>query len=351
MRRSSFLTLFLAACAAAPVAYGQTPSDGDTLAALKARTSFTDEDRQKLNAWTEKQVTALVDGAAGAAATLRTTEGGTDAFREAYGVALSAAVASRYKEAAEGPAAQLLAVLSAADTIDAHRIFIEGLRDERISVRAAAAIGLRTLQRRISAAGGAYFTDAMEGLRAAMKKEASPVALRLMYGAMDYRNSGATPADPKLTVSVLLDVLESRVDAYQKETGRAFAADGPGLALATSLAGQMGDGEKSRLAKAAAGILRGAVSAYTTEYFQLDARRDSELLVRTRNALEALIAEAEKALVAALGLGSKPHPKLVAAMETGDKIKTYHAMNEWADLLKEAGLGDFGIATTDVEGG
>lgn len=333
--------ILLVLATAAPLAAQDTPEQPEVIEQLQGKGVLADEDAAALRTWVTQQVQTLSadDPAVGATAArdLRTSYKGTPAFREAYVTACTEVIETAYKRARRDAAARLIAVLNALNEPAIRPVLIEALGDERVPVRAAAAIGLRNLQPKLAGAGGDAMANTIAALREAGKREESPVVLQLIYRALDF---GSTPSDPKAIVAALLELLEARGAQYGTRNVKAEAADRVGLELAGRLSGQLDEDGRRRLAIATAKMLHYAVTRYAGELHKIDDKTSSPLQVALRNRME-LFVEASEELLSSLTDPPASEDFVTVTVEMQERVQeekaTYMkiAMNEWATLLRQ----------------
>ncbi|MFQ5805191.1 MAG: hypothetical protein ACE5I3_01935 [Phycisphaerae bacterium] len=328
-------------CVAPPATAQEPPGQQDAVKSLQNKSVLTDEDRATLRAWVEERVQLIVAGeprdAATAVKELRRRYAGTDGFKEAYATVSAEMIGSAYKQAQRDSAARLIAVLNTLNHQASYKLLIDALGDRRVPVRTTAAIGLRRLQKELVRAGGNVFAESIAALREAGKRETSPVALQLIYRAMDYTEVGANPPDPKANALALLELLEARGEQYGARSVKAEGADRPGLELAGKLSGQMDEQGRQRLIIASAKMLHYGVTQYTSELHKIRDKTSSPVQIALRNRMELFIAATEELLVK---LTSPEEFRTVTAemqeKPEGPKVTDMKiAMDKWADLLQE----------------
>jgi hypothetical protein len=362
----------LALGVALPSAAQEAPAQQDVIDQLQAKSALTDEDRAKLREWVGQRVQAIVagdpSGSAEAVSQLRKRFTGTDGFKEAFAAVTAELIGSAYKQAKRDSAARLLAVLNTLNQVSSYKVLIEALGDKRVPVRSAAAIGLRRLQDNLARAGGDALSESITALREAGKRETSPVALQLIYRAMDYTGVKVNPPDPKAGALALLELLEARGEQYQaaaqeivrqpdKPTAnnvKAEGADRPGLELAGKLIGQMDEQGRQRLIVACAKMLHYAVIRYTSELHKIEDKTSSPLQIALRDRMELFIMTAEELLAKLTPFPKVEGVKTIAAEmqeQEQDKKAVYMkiAMNAWADVLQERFQFDLHIKGTEPE--
>lgn len=331
----------------------QPPAAQDVIARLQTKSELTDEDRAQLRQWLTQQVQAIATGevsqAAKAGQVLRKRlTVGTDAFKNALAELTIEAVQGAYRQARRDQAAQLLALVSGLERVSAQPLFVEALRDQRVPVRSAAAIGLRRLRPKLAAAGGETFSSSLTALREAGKREESPVTLQLIYRALDYTAADLTNPDPKLTAAAVLELLEARAAQYAGGQPKAAGADGPGLLLADRLSGQLGEEERARLALAAAKMLRYGVERYTGDLYRVDDKLSGPVRIAERNRMELFIIAAEKLLTKLTAPPAAPAVAREMQEREAEEKVTYMKIewNKWADFLQQRYQVDLHSAAT-----
>lgn len=311
------------------------PGQVDPLQELRIKEAFTDEDRARIGTWVDEQVAAVqagdVVGAAGATAALRDGAKGTSAFREAYAGQVLRAVGAAYREAKRENAVRLITVLNALNEPVAYSLLIEALGSQEISVRYAAAAGLRNLRAKIAVAGGKYFSEALEALRQAALKEPVRLVLSTIYDAMNYPEVAPNPPEPKAIVEALVSVLEARSQGYASGSIKAEGAEVAGLKVAMSLRTFMTEADKKRVTAAAGRIMMHSVERYTTAEKGADGVK---LPPSIRREIELMIIESEKLLRNLLGTGAEPN--VTKAMERVAITDMKVEFNKWAERLKKA---------------
>lgn len=331
-----------------PPAGAQQPGEktqAGELAAIQTQATISDEARSKLKEWIGKRVDSVVSQSGSAARTAATDlrvefarTGNSPAFKEAYVQIANEVIAPAYKSAQRDPATQLVAVLGAFNEVATSRTLIEALADERPSVRAAAASGLRTLRQKLVAAGGNAVNDAIDSLREAGRKETSLVGLQAIYAALNFPEAGAAP-DAKKNAMAVLDILETRAEQYASKTVKGGGADAAGLAVMNALKNALTDAERDRLAVIAGRMLLYSVHRYLAELIGVSEKTHSSLLVDERNHTEILIDECERTLKDVLKPQGGEEPNLGKALRDPGKdakdrpINIRNETNKWAKLL------------------
>jgi hypothetical protein len=318
------------------------------LAPIRAKTEITEEDRTQIRTFVNQRIAKVVGNDAAevrqAAEDLRTGFDGTEAFKRAYAAVCLEGIGSAFKKAELGPAARLLAVVNGFNVLDAHSLFLEALQDERVGVRAAGAIGLRTLREKLAAAGREVWQRVLDGLKEAGKKERSRDTLKTIYGALDYTRVPSTP-DAKASAAAVLELLEARARQYAAGNVSALGADDVGLRLAQSLTRVMEEADRKRLMVVVGTMMKYALERYTSGEKKLSAVTDKHAdreLVETRDAMERVILVGEELLV---GLLKPEKPPTVS-----DNLRKLNAADmkvewqKWVRLLRSAVNQDFSLA-------
>lgn len=319
---------------AAAAAAQDAKASPDPIKELRARESLNDEDRAAVQRWVESNVQKVrPDDPAGAGEALHALRdaSGSAAFREALAAACIRGIGEAYKSADPTAAARLISVVGELNEAPAYELLLAALRDERVAVRTAAAVGLRKLRVKIALAGGKALTDTLESLKEAGARESSAVTLDIIYHALDYPSAVPNPPDPRGNAEALLAILEARAEQYSAGAPRAVGADDTGLNVAAGMAKALTDAEKRRLTSAAARMLRYAVRAYVAGGRDGDAR----LPAATRRAMELLIIAAER-LLPSLVTPQGDAPSITRQMEKAELIKMRIEFEKWADIIKRA---------------
>ncbi len=327
---------------------GQEPPAAD-LSAIRTKTDLSDEDRAQIRNFVAERVGTIVTGPAGqtrpAGDELRDGYSGSDVFKREYLGACLEAIGSAYKQAGTVSATRLVTILNSFQAAESSPLLIEALRDERVGVRAAAAIGLRGLRAKVAANRDAY-QRVLDELKQAGKKERSPTALKAIYEAMNYADIPAAP-DQKGNLSALLEVLEARAGLYgSTDQVPGLGADEVGLKAAQSLAKATEDAERQRLLVVAATIMRYAVWQYVSsavtgppgQYTTREARQQQE-------ALERLILVGEE-LLAGLLKPEKP-PAVADYMKKANVEEMKAQWQSWVELLQKTVNRDFSLPATE----
>ncbi|MCA9244271.1 MAG: hypothetical protein KDA32_09970 [Phycisphaerales bacterium] len=312
----------------------------DPIAGLKNKGALDDNDRATLRQWIERQVTLVLadepQSASTAVLTLRTEFDGSTGYKEAFATEAARLVNDRLATAKDRPAAQLITFLSTLNAIETHTTLVAAMRDSRAAVRAAAAVGLRTLRAKIAAAPGDAVGQTLRALRDAGKSETSPATLKLIYLALNY---AGVNADQKGPAVALVELLEQRAREYTASgSPRCQNADAEGLKIATMARGQLDDDQKKRLARAAASMLKHSVETYSAE--KLNEMRDKTATVAAidrRNDIELLIETAETTLREVLDV--KEGPDITTAMRDGSAVAMRRQLVDWSEQKLEGALG------------
>lgn len=343
--RIRWLVAPLFVLAVLPVLARSQPAGGD-LAAIRAKADVTDEDRNAIRAFVAQRVGKIVansDATEARQATdeLRSAFDGSDAFKREYAAIALDAIGSAYKRADLLPAARLLALVDTLNAPEAFTLLVDALQDDRVGVRAAAAIGLRTLRTKLAAGAREVLQRALDALKETGKREKSRDTLRAVYAAMNYAEL-PSPPEPKANITALLDLLEARGRQYSAGTVSALGADDTGLRIVQALVKSMDEPERQRLATVTATMMKYAIEQYSSPATRLAARekRASRDQIETRDALERLVLVGEELLVAVL----KPE-KAPAVGENMRRLNTVNMKNEWqtawVPLLQKAVNQDF----------
>ncbi len=348
MRLVNRLTLILIVIAMASVTVGplmaqETPAQQDAITQLQGKGVLADEDNAALRAWIQQRVQALATdntaGTSNAIKELRDSYKGTPAFQDAYVTLCTEIIGAAYKNAQRNAGTRLIAVLNTLLDARTHTVLIEALGDERVPVRAAAAIGLRKLHAKLVAAGGTAYADCIRALRDAGRRESSVVVLKLIYAAMDFSGSGASP-DPKADATAVLELLETRGEQYASRSVKGAAGDRPGLVLVDKLSAQFDEVGQRRLAIATAKMLHYSVVRYAAEFKETDDKTSSPLQIALRNRFELFIETAETLLAKLTAPpATEDFATITTEMQTRPReeraIQMRISMAAWATVLQE----------------
>jgi hypothetical protein len=331
----------------APAAIGQTAAGQDTLgpiAALRELDSLNDEQNRTVRAWVDQHMMQLSGDdalqAATAVSNLRTAAStAKPAFRETFVSACTEAARDRYKSAGLQPAARMLALLASLNEASTTPVLIEALKDERVAVRTAAAVGLRNVRPKVALAGGSYFTESVAGLREAGKKETSAPTL-------NYGETG-TPPDARAVVAALLEILDGRAELYNKGEVQGESAEIAGIRTVAATAKLMNEDEKKRAIAAGGKVLKGAALLYIRDYINVKDAGSSPQMVEQRDACEALVELTEKLLLDLTRAKIDAKSTVTVGMKSGDDVKMRTALGEWVNVLDKA----VGLKLTIEDGG
>lgn len=340
MRCATILTM--TAMLSASAAAQQNPPATPNIQALQGKTVIDDADNTVIRGWVTDRANALTHGSRTAIGDLLRTNAGTPDFRQAYVAGCIQVLGSAYKNADQRAAAQMLTALGAFKEPAAYRVFVEALGDQRVSVRAAAARGLRILRKSIPQAGAAAFGEVLSALRDAGKKESAPVVLKLIFQAMNFREVLPNPPDPKLNAAAILDVLAARARQYADGSVKAVAADTPGLAAAAAVLAQYQDADRNRLIAATATMMRFALNRYADELHKVEDKKSGPLLIAQRNQIELLIRQGETLLTALLSPGAG-RPDVFKQIGENKITEMKNQWAEWVKLLQAAVNTDFSL--------
>lgn len=323
-------------------AHAQNSPDNADPEQLQTKSSLTEEERTALTRWVSERVRALGTDQPGVGERYDEirkafTPTASAAYREAFASAVVESVRSGYLRTSEAAAARMLTVVNLLDQVDpASPLLIAALKDRRIAVRAAAAIGLARLRRPIATAGGEFYSNAVNALREAAKTEQAPIVLMSIYRALDYP-AVSTPPDPKALAVALLDVLEARAEQYAQGRPTAEGADFSAIRLAGQLADQLDDAQKKRLATALAQILTSAAQRYKDQLGRIDPKERGPV-AEMRNRVEKTIIAAEDELKKLINPQAPPN-LTSAMMETSDPEDKRSQMNaqldDWINSLRD----------------
>lgn len=320
----------------------------DPLAALQQKATLTDNDRAALEQSLRQKVAATVREQGPAAGDLlrqlrRIPADATDAYREAYIASCIAAIDSAVSKAPEAAAARLLTVLYEFDDVATAEVYLKAVSDQRDPVRLCGAAGLRRLGAKLAAQGVDRVRPMLNALRDAGGEAQSVAVLDTIYRAMDLGN--ALPADAKVDLLAIIDLLETRSERYAAGQVRGEGIDGIGLAIVTRRLQRLNDTEKQRLMKATARMLRHTVAHYANDAALRAAETFS--LQQVRNRIERFIEQAEQTLVQ-LGAGGASPPSITDAMQgEGDAVDMKISMNRWAELLEERTGEDYRLSESE----
>lgn len=318
------------------------------LAGLRQRPDLNEEDRTQVRAFVTERLQRIIADDAGARAAaddLRAAADGSEGFRRVYAAVCLELIAPAVSKAELVPATRLLTVVNALNTPDAVPLLLESLRDERVGVRAGAAVGLRLLRPRIVQAGRDAYQRVLDGLKEAGKRERSRDTLRSIFKALDFAELPAAP-DARANAVAVLEILESRVPQYAADPVPAIGADDVGLRLAQTLVRAMNEEDRRRLTTAVAELVRHAIEQYLPgeggrNLIAVRDRQGSSTLTELRDAMERLVFVGEE-LLAAL-LRPERAPSVSDSMRRLDTAGMQNQWNQWLPLLQRAVGQDFAL--------
>ncbi len=348
-------TVLLMLVIAGAAALAQTPAPApaaDPLAALKQKTDFTDDDRTALREFVTQRVAEMVGSdptaARQASRVLRQSATGGEAYRQALAREAIPVIAAAVPKSEIAPAAQFVTFLDVLNVLDARTVFVGALADERVGVRAAAAVGLRHLRPKLGQASPEVIQSALSALRDAASKERSREALRAQYQAISFVGVTPAPADGKPSNAALVDALEARAKLHIPASDvAALGAEDAAFPLVEAVAGSLSDDEKRRVAAATAGIIRYALDMYLSAKQDLMAVKDTDAAERVelRNSMERLVLLGERVLAKVVP-APKP-PTVTESLRKLDRPNTRLQWKAWVDLLKSFTNQDFTLAESD----
>jgi hypothetical protein len=341
--------LVILTLAGSAVAWAQAPApSSDPLAALKQKSDFTDDDRALLREFVAQRVADIVgsDPAAArqGAKALRQAAGGGEAYRKELAAVALPAIGAAVAKSELTPATQLIAIADTLNVIEARTVFVAALGDERVGVRAAAAVGLRHLRPRLGQGGPDAYQASLTALRDAAIKEKSREALRAMYQAMSYAGVTPAPADARPSITALVDALEGRAKLYKPgDEVPALGAEEAAFQIIEAASG-LTDEDKRRVAAATATVVRFALDMYLSAKHDLMAVKDSDAAERVelRNNIERLVLLGERVL--ARVVSTQKAPTVLESLRKLDRPNTRLQWKAWVDLLKPLTNQDFTLA-------
>jgi hypothetical protein len=320
----------------------------DELTPLREQAELTEQDRNTVREFVSTRVRQIVgdDALARADATrqLRAGFAGGEAFKRAYGEAAIEIIGSAFRKADLLPATRLLATLSVFELPASRGVFLDALKDERVAVRAAGAIGLRRLRAALATAGGEAFTGTIAALREAASAERSSDTLRTIYAAMDYAQIPGTP-DQKVPALAVLAVLDQRGRLYREGEVPALGADDAGLMVAARYLEGYDADQRRQLTVAAASMVKRAIEAYKRQkLYEVENRGSNREIIEYRDAMERLVLIGETQLLSKLLSPPKPEPSVYDKMRRVDMPgMTLEWKDRWVELLRNAVNQDFSI--------
>lgn len=350
MNRRCCTTILLFLIAAGLPAFGQAE---DPLAPLRGKTAFTDEDRGKISEWVRQRLTQAITGSQAAVAALRDeyqTQNATPSYKEAYASIYATTLPQALaQQASPAVAAQLVTVLAQFKSLDAQPVFVQLLKDTRVGVRAAAAIGLRDLRPNILRAEKPTLSQTLNALRDAGKSETAVYVLESIYSAMNYAALSNRPQNAGLdeVVSAFLELLSSRAALYEQQSVPAEGAELIAVRVGSGLRPLMNEAQQKTYLASLMQIIRHAVQRYTAELMDLP-KHASEVQKERQRRLELLISEGE-AEVQAL-LDAQNPPSMARAMfKQHDATQLKIAFDEWAKLVKPRLNQDFTLPRAEAD--
>lgn len=346
--------LAIASIMALAVGFAGAQEADDPLAGMRGSADINDQNTTAIREFVTAQVGAAAGSDAAQARTaidrLRGGYDGTPAFKAAYGTAAIDAISSAYKKANDAGAARLLAVVNTFRDGDAIGLYLEALQDNRVGVRAAAALGLARLRESIAASGADAVNRVLTSLLAAARTEKSQETLRWMYAAMNYQGV-PNPPDAQRTAAILLELLEARAALYGKDDSvPAVGADDEGLRIAQGYSAALDDAGKKRLMAATATMMKHALERYTMGERKLaDVKDQSESnpLADYRDAMERLVLRGEQVLTALLKPAQDAQPAVFAKLANMDLVGARNEWKKWVTLLRDPTNQDFALEVTD----
>lgn len=333
-----------------PLPAQEQPAAPNDLSALRGRTSINEEDRNRIRTFINERITRITGDDKVAARTagdeLRTAYQGSDAFKEAFAAAALESIQSVYKKADLVAATRLLTIANGFGTAAALPMLLEALQDERVGVRAAAAVGLRTLRPQIAAAGRDTFQRVLEALKSVGRQEKSRQTLALIYAAADYAGIQGTP-DPRLAVTTVLDILDARAAQFSGESIPALGADDAGLEVVRRSLRNLNEDERKRLIAALGTMLKSAIEQYTTPHggrklVEVEDGEASRALLTMRNGLERLVIVGEDLLKQLANIANQG-PDVTGSMKNADTTGMKNQWSRWVEILSREVNRDFSL--------
>lgn len=348
--------LFLAGAAYPLSAQDQPPQDA--LSGLRGQAAISEQDQAEIRRFVTERVGEIVSNdprqAQAAAAALRSAYAGSDAFKRALAANAVPIVSSAYKKAELMPAVLLITLLNTYETIEALPVLLEALRDERVGVRAAAAIGLDRLRPQIAAGGVEGYNRVVAALVAAGKQERAAATLRAIYAALDYTTVNPAPG-PKANADAILELLESRLPQYRGPELTAGAADDVGLQVAAHLLGAMDEAQRRRLLIVTGSLMKYALERYTSGKPRLAEVRNqggNQQLVALRDGMERLLIVGEESLLEEVLAPTGGTPDVMGRLRRLELVEAKNEWNKWNALLQKSTGQDFALAApSDADDG
>jgi hypothetical protein len=327
------------------------------LAAQDAATTLGLEDLQSKGALSEDELSRVTEwvttrirdvATSSSAAKRAVTElrlahhGGDEGFRRAFARTANDLIRQSYARAQLLAATQMIALLGSFDDMAAHPTLLEALGDERVGVRTAAAVGLARMRGAIVQAGGNVVAATLAALVDAGKNEASAVALKSMYRAMDFQSSSPS-GDPQAVARALLELLDGRAKLYAAGKPSAWGAETAAIDIAGRLRGSLSNGDKTRLTGDLGQILIAAGTRYTERLMTISNDSSSRVDIELRDTTEQLVYAAEGLLANLLTWTGDT--TVADHMRKLEKTEMKLKLKEWGKLLNAA-TGE----TFDVDG-
>lgn len=344
-------------CLVAAVGSGLAAAQDAAIQQLAGKASLSPDETNQVQSWVTTSVASLSgNDAIAATTTMRQMKvvirGSTPAFREAYARAIVAEATPSIARVEAPAAARLLIAIGMAETADVAGTLTNALSDERPAIREAAAASLRRLKPKLALAAGDLPTRVITAVRDAAKKETVRYVLESMYQAANYAEDGDTNTK-RAMMNELLDVLESRRDAYVKNEVAAPSADRVAVEAIGTQASQMDGAAKRRFGIVLGQMLRYAVQVYTQSLAPGEppladvTDKDSPELVQQRNGIERLIIAVEAELNKILGKDAERD--VTKFMKDADPTQVKIAMDRWSQVLKNEYNQEF--ALQQINGG
>lgn len=347
------VVLFLATLAAPALAQlGEEPAGG--LLPQRAKSNLNDEDRTAIREFVTQHIRTIVanenPAARRAGDELLATYAGTDAFKNAFTEVALEALPPAIRRAELVPATRLLTIANVLDTTETRPMLIEALRDDRVAVRAAAAVGLRRLRPKVAAAGREPWTETLTALRDAGRQEKSRDTLKTIYAALDYSNIQNVP-DRATNARLLLDLLENRARLYTGDTEvPAVGADDKGLRVIAKYTNALNADDRNRLLVVIGTMMQHALEEYTggaRKLYEVRTRGANPQLIEQRNAMERLVLIGEDLLTTIMQPDEAP--EVTNAMRGLEIAEMKVEWQKWVGLLQNQVQRDFTLAETPDE--
>ncbi len=350
---NGLLALVLAVPVAAQLGEPEGPNP---LPELRSRSTIGEEERAQIQEFVAQNLAGLQSGdalrAQAAMEQLRAARQASEAFRTAYAEIIINAVRTGYTKADVGGAVRLIVLLNLLDTPNALPVLLEALQDERVGVRAGAAVGLRQLQPAIIQQGPDTCGRVLDALSAAGAKEKSCDTLRAIYEAMNYTGLPNQP-DVKRSAVAVLALLRGRGQSLAEGKADAVGADDVGLGIVFGARAALSEDEVEQFERTVATMLKYAIERYATgpRKLALVTDRGSTRQAREqRDAIERLILVGEDALVTLLEPPAAP--SVSTGMRQANTTKMKNEWQRWVGLLQTKLATDYSLAepAEDAEG-